>query len=101
MTLEIFISILVISATATSVAIEVIKAMLDKFGIKYNSMPIAVVIAFVIGASEMMAYIVSKGISGYTAIYVICTGLANVIGATTSYDTAKALIYALFGKTTE
>lgn len=45
MTLELFISILVISATATSIAVEIIKTLLDKAKVKYQSVPVSKVLS--------------------------------------------------------
>jgi membrane protein YqaA with SNARE-associated domain len=100
MTIELFISILVISSSATSIAAEIIKQMLNELNIKYKSMPVAVIIAFIVGASEMAIYAIANGITDHIIIYALCTGVANIIGATTTYDTVKALIYALFPQAT-
>lgn len=101
MTLELFISILVISATATSIAIEIIKALLNKFGITYKTLPVAVIIAFVVGVAEVVIYTVNSGtgFSVSTFVYAICIGVANVIGSHVGYDKVKAFVYALMGKT--
>lgn len=101
MTYELFIAILVMSATATSIAVEIIKSILDKIGIPYESISIAVLTAFVVGFLEIILYYMSHGIalSGITILYSICMGIANSVGATTSYDLIKKLISALIGKT--
>jgi hypothetical protein len=96
MTLEIFVSILVISAAATSIAIEILKNVLDKVNIEYKSMPFAVVVAFVIGIIEVVVFASRTGFSYMTVIYAVCMGLANVIGSNVGYDKVKEFIYALF-----
>lgn len=99
MSLELFISILVISATATSIMIEIIKTLLDNADITYKTMPVAVIVAFVIGVVEIIIHAISNGFSWITLAYAVCMGIANTIGATVGYDTVKAFVYALFGKT--
>jgi uncharacterized membrane protein YvlD (DUF360 family) len=98
MTLELFISILVISATATSIAIEIIKTLLEKAGITYKSLPLAIIISFVIGVAEIIIYAFSSGFSYMTIIYALCMGLANSVASNVGYDKVKAFIYALYNK---
>lgn len=99
MTLELFISILVLSATATSIAIEIIKTLLNKAGITYKTMPVAVITSFVIGVVEIIINATNTGFSWMTIVYAACMGIANTVGATVGYDTVKSFIYALLGKT--
>lgn len=100
MTLELFITILVMSATATSVAVQIVKTILDKMGKTYDSVPIAVIIAMIVGVAEIFIYygINTIPITMVTILYAICMGVANAVGATTSYDLVKKFINALFGK---
>lgn len=100
MTLELFIVLLAISAIATPTAVQIMKNFMDKIGMKYKSVPLAIVIALIVGFAEIFVYygthdmIVTFG----TIIYAICLGIANAVGATTSYDLVKKFINALFGK---
>lgn len=100
MTLELFITILVMSATATSVAVQIVKTILDKMEKTYDSVPIAVIIAMIVGVAEIFIYygINTIPITIVTILYAICMGVANAVGATTSYDLVKKFINALFGK---
>ena len=100
MTLELFITILVMSATATSIAVQIVKTILDKMGKTYDSVPVAVIIAMIVGVSEIFIYYGTNTIhiTMITALYAICMGIANAVGATTSYDLVKKFINALFGK---
>lgn len=100
MTLELFITILVMSATATSVAVQIVKTILDKMEKTYDSVPIAVIIAMIVGVAEIFIYygINTIHITIVTILYAICMGVANAVGATTSYDLVKKFINALFGK---
>ena len=98
MTLELFITILVMSATATSVAVQIVKTILDKMEKTYDSVPIAVIIAMIVGVAEIFIYygINTIPITMVTILYAICMGVANAVGATTSYDRVKKFINALF-----
>lgn len=100
MTLELFITILVMSATATSVAVQIVKTILDKMEKTYDSVPIAVIIAMIVGVAEIFIYYGTNAIpiTIVTILYAICMGVANAVGATTSYDLVKKFINALFGK---
>lgn len=100
MTVETFIGILVLSATATSIGIEIVKNLLKEFKINCNSMVLACAVAFIVGAVEVVIYAAQGGMpfNYLTAIYAVCMGIVNVVGTTTGYDTVKAFICALFGK---
>lgn len=97
MDLELIVTLLVISAAATSAAVEILKASLDKAGITYQSMPIAVIIAFLIGAAEVIIYTVDSGmrISTVTIVYAACMGIANAVGSNVGYDKIRDFICAL------
>ena len=88
------------SATATSVAVQIVKTILDKMEKTYDSIPIAVIIAMIVGVAEIFIYygINTIPITMVTILYAICMGVANAVGATTSYDLVKKFINALFGK---
>lgn len=100
MTLELFITILVMSATATSVAVQIVKTILDKMGKTYDSVPVAVIIAMIVGVAEIFIYYGTNAIpiTIVTVLYAICMGVANAVSTTTSYDLVKKFINALFGK---
>jgi uncharacterized membrane protein YvlD (DUF360 family) len=98
MTLELFISILVISATATSIGIEIIKTLLGKAGITYKTLPLAIITSFVIGLIEIIVYAFNSGFSYMTIVYALCMGLANSMASNVGYDKVKSFIYAVFGK---
>lgn len=100
MTFELFITILVTSATATSAAIELIKTLLDKSGITYRTMPVSVAVSFLVGAAEMLFYTANSGqTTTVTALlYAVCMGIANTVGTTVGYDTLKAFLFSFYGK---
>lgn len=100
MTLELFISILVISATATSVAIEIIKTLLNNFGITYKTTLLAMVIAFIVGIAEVLiySYVNNVKFSVLIIIYSCSMGIANAVGSNVGYDKIKDLLCTLFKK---
>ncbi len=100
MTLEAFISILVLSATATSLCIEVIKKLLNKFNKKYDSLVVATIIAFVVGVTEIFIYYSYNGltVSISTFVYSICMGIANLVGSQVGYDKIKEFLLVLFAR---
>ncbi len=103
MTLELFITILVMSSAATSVAIQLIKTMLDKAKITYKSVPVAVITAVIVGIGEILIYYITHQIkfTYMTAIYCVCMGTVNAVGAACGYDLVKKFICELFGRTNE
>lgn len=100
MTIDLFILLLMISSIATPVAVECVKKFLDAVSATYKSVPLAIVVAVVVGFAEMFVYYGTgtMAINYVTVIYAICLGFANAVGATTSYDLVKKFINALFGK---
>lgn len=100
MSLEIFNSILVLSAMMTSLGIEIIKAFLDKFNIKYNTVIMSTITAFVLGVIEIFVYYGMHGlaITMLTFIYSLSMGIANSVSSTVGYDKVKEFLAALFAK---
>lgn len=100
MNFELFLTILTISATATSIAVQIVKNILDSLGKTYKSVPIAIALAMVVGIVEIFIYHISNNltITVTTYIYAMCMGFANALGATTSYDLVKKFISALCGR---
>lgn len=100
MTLELFIVLLAISAVATPTAVQIMKNFLDAVGATYKSVPLAIIVALVVGFIEIFVYYWGNDmiLNFGTVIYAICLGIANAVGATTSYDLVKKFINALFGK---
>ena len=100
MTVEIFIGILVISATATTIGIEIIKRLFDSFKWKYQPVIVAVITAFFVVVAEVIIYSFRANIdfNWIFIVYAVCMGIVNVIGSTVGYDIVKKFIFALFGK---
>lgn len=100
MTLESFISILVLSATTTSLGIEVIKILLNKFNMKYDTLIMATVIAFVLGVAEIFIYygMNELTVTVITFVYAVCMGIANLVASQVGYDKIKEFLLVLFSK---
>lgn len=100
MTLDLFLTILVMSGSAASIAAEIIKTFLNKAGLAWRGTAIAIITAFTIGVAEMAIYYTARqtGLTVQTALSSLCMGVANVISATCGYDLTKKFIYALMGK---
>lgn len=100
MTLENFISILVLSAAITSLGIELIKDLFQRFHIGYDAAILSAVTSFLIGCMEMAAYCITEHteLTAVTALYCACMGIANMVAATVGYDKVRAFILALFPK---
>ncbi len=101
MNLELFMTILVMSATATSLGVQLIKTILDKAHVTYKSVPLTVAVAFLVGIGEMIAYCLTHSMSFGVpmALYALSMGIVNAVSASTGYDLVRKFIYALFGKT--
>lgn len=100
MTLEIFISILILSASVTSLGIEIVKRLLHRFHIKYDALIVATVTAFVLGVAELFIYYRMNGlaITSITCVYAICLGIANLVASQVGYDKIKEFLLILFTK---
>ncbi len=100
MTLEVFISILVLSATVTSLSIEIVKDLLNKFNIKYDTLIMATIIAFVLGVAEIFIYYEMNefAIRTITFVYAICMGIANLVASQVGYDKIKEFLLVLLAK---
>lgn len=100
MTFDNFITILVISATATSLGIEIIKNLLSNFKVDYKAICVATIVAFVVGVVEIFVFYISKGlaISSFTCMYAVCMGITNTVATNVGYDKVKQLLLAVIGK---
>lgn len=101
MSMEIFNSILVLSAVITSLGIELIKALLDRFNIKYNAVIMSTIAAFVLGAVEIFIYYGTHDlpVTMITLVYALCMGAANSVSSNVGYDKVKEFLTALSART--
>lgn len=94
MTITLFISILTIAATATSLLTEAIKKTYENAGKKYSSNVIALVNAVVIGCGGTAVVYMLKGID-WTVNNIICLFLMSIsvwMGSTLGYDKITQLL---------
>ncbi len=98
MTLEVFISTLVLSAAVTSLGIEIIKTLLNKFHIKYNTVIMSTVIAFILGVAEIFIYYGMNGlaVTATAFVYAVYMGMANLVASQVGYDKIKEFLLVLF-----
>lgn len=101
MSFDNFIATLVISATATSIGIEIIKTLLTNFRMNYKAICVATIVAFVVGVVEIFVFYITKElpISTFTYLYAVSMGVANTVATNVGYDKVKQLLLALIGKT--
>lgn len=94
MTITLFISILTIAATATSLLTEAIKKTYENAGKKYSSNVIALVNAVVIGCGGTAVVYMLMGID-WTVNNIICLFLMSIsvwMGSTLGYDKITQLL---------
>ncbi|MDE7061857.1 MAG: hypothetical protein K2O73_01250, partial [Lachnospiraceae bacterium] len=84
----------------TSLDIEIIKDLLDRFHAAYNSSVLAAIASFIIGSLEMIAYYIMNHleITAMTLLYCVCMGIANMVSAAVGYDKVRELITAFLTK---
>ena len=88
MTVELFLILLTAFSTATSLATEAVKKLLDSAGKKYATDLIVLVVSALIGGGGTMAYYVIAD-SAWNATNILCIALmvvANWFGAMVGYD---------------
>lgn len=88
MTVTMFITLLTVFATATSVCTEGIKKILNELNVTYASNLLASAIACIVGIGGTAVYYVLFGMP-FTAANVVCMilmGVATAFGAMVGYD---------------
>ncbi len=94
MTVQIFLTLLAVFATATSFITEAVKKTLDNTAVKYASNIVVLIVAVLVGGSGTTIYYLVAGVE-WSAINCICIGLmalANWLGAMLGYDKIKQAI---------
>lgn len=91
MNLTVFVILLTVCATITSLLTEAVKSFLDMQKVKYASNIVVLVIAMVTGCTGAMLYylIFMIDITLLNCIMAIFLGLANWVGAMVGYDKVK------------
>lgn len=94
MTLQIFLMLLTIYATLTSLITQGVKQFLNGLQVKYASNIVALVVAVIVGAGGTAIYYIANGVE-WTLLNVICIvlmALFNWLGAMLGYDKVKQAI---------
>lgn len=88
MTVTLFISLVTVFATATSLITEAVKKLLDSKGVKYASNIVVCIIAAVVGIGGTAAYyaLTSIPFSGANVVAMILMGCAVAVGSMVGYD---------------
>ena len=100
MTATVFLVLLTIFATATSIATEAMKKFLDELAVNYASNVIVLVAAMFIGCVGTMIYYMNYQIpfTVLNSVYLVLMGVANWIGAMVGYDKVKQAVSQMAGK---
>ena len=94
MTVQIFLMLLTVFSTLTSLVTQGVKAFLDTANATYSSNIVALYVAVVVGAGGTAIYYIANGIE-WTLMNIICVllmALANWLGAMLGYDKVKQAI---------
>lgn len=97
MTIQIFLILLTIFATLTSLCTEGIKKFLDGINVNYASNFVVLAAAALVGGIGTPVYYILAGL-GWTAANIMCIPLmmvANWLGAMVGYDKVKQAILQL------
>lgn len=88
MNITLFIALLVMFSTITSLLTEAFKKILDSTTIKYSSNILVVIIACIVGICGTGIYYVLSGID-FTLVNIVCMplmGLTTAVGSMVGYD---------------
>lgn len=88
MTVTLFVSLVTIFATATSLVTEAIKKVLDGKGIQYASNIVVCIVAAIVGIGGTASYyaLTSIPFSGANIVAMILMGVAVAVGSMVGYD---------------
>ena len=94
MTVQMFLMLLTVFSTVTSLITQGVKAFLDTAKATYSSNIVALYVAIIVGAGGTAIYYLANGVE-WTALNIVCIGLmalANWLGAMLGYDKVKQAI---------
>lgn len=103
MTIQIFLILLTMFATFTSLCTEGVKKFLDSLKVKYASNIVVLCVAAVVGGLGLVAYYIITGLE-FTPINIVCIPimiLANWLGSMIGYDKVKQAILQVVTKKKE
>lgn len=94
MTVTVFLILLTIYATATSIITEAAKKFLDGQKIAYASNVLVLAIAVIVGCGGTAIYYVNYQVpfTALNSVYLALMGVANWVGAMVGYDKVKQAI---------
>lgn len=99
MTVTVFLVLLTIFATVTSLGAEALKKFLDEMKVSYASNVLVLIVAVIVGCGGTAVYYVNYQVpfTVLNSVYLALMGIANWIGAMVGYDKVKQAI-AQIGK---
>lgn len=94
MTVTVFLILLTIYATATSIITEAVKKFMDGQKIAYASNVLVLAIAVIVGCGGTAIYYVNYQVpfTALNSVYLALMGVANWVGAMVGYDKVKQAI---------
>lgn len=94
MTVTVFLILLTIYATATSIITEAVKKFMDGQKIAYASNVLVLAIAVIVGCGGTAIYYVNCQVpfTALNSVYLALMGVANWVGAMVGYDKVKQAI---------
>lgn len=100
MTVTIFLVLLTVCATVTSLLTEGIKKFLDESKIGYASNILVLLVALIVGCGATALYFVNYSVpfNALNSVYLALMGIANWIGAMVGYDKVKQAISQIGAK---
>lgn len=100
MTVTMFLIILTVCATVTSLLTEGIKKFLNEIHVKYASNTLALFVALIVGCGATALYYVNYQVpfNALNSVYLALMGIANWIGAMVGYDKVKQAVSQIGAK---
>lgn len=97
MTITLFLAILTITSSVSSLITEAIKKMLDPMDVKYSSPAIISIVAVVVGVlGTLVYYFVNRmPVDGISILFVALETLATWLVSQLGYDKVKELILSM------
>ena len=94
MTITVFLILLTVFSTATSLVTEGVKAFLNDAKIQYSSNMVVLIIALFVGVGGTAFYLLQSNIvfSALNCIYAVLMGVANWLGAMVGYDKVRQML---------
>lgn len=100
MTATIFLVLLTVCSTVTSLLTEGVKEFLDSAKVTYASNVLVLVVAMIVGCGATALYYVNYNVpfNALNSVYLALMGVANWLGAMLGYDKVRQLIAQIGAK---